>query len=260
MIRKYFLPVLSVVGIMFAVVTAVHVRTSDAVRAGDPLFEIDSRDQHADLRVRQAQVATAKAEVATQEAHVADARSEYERWRTVPDARAISEDELERRRYAVVVAEARLGQARAAVEAADAAVAATQTELDRRIIRSPVGGQVLQVKVRQGEFASAGALATPLMLVGDVDVVHVRVDVDENDAWRIDPGARAEATVRGNKDLRTDLRFVRVEPYVVPKRSLTGESTERVDTRVLQVLYAFDRAALPVYVGQQMDVFIEDGK
>jgi hypothetical protein len=38
---------------------------------------------------------------------------------------------------------------------------------------------------------------------------------------------------------------------------LTGDSTERVDTRVLQALYSFDRATLPAYVGQQMDVFIE---
>jgi hypothetical protein len=53
------------------------------------------------------------------------------------------------------------------------------------------------------------------------------------------------------------LKFVRVEPYVIPKKSLTGDSTERVDTRVLQVLYSFNRGALPVYVGQQMDVFIE---
>jgi HlyD family secretion protein len=43
----------------------------------------------------------------------------------------------------------------------------------------------------------------------------------------------------------------------VPKVSLTGQSTERTDTRVLQAIYSFDPAALPVYVGQQMDVFIE---
>src|SRR5262249_39172606 len=42
-----------------------------------------------------------------------------------------------------------------------------------------------------------------------------------------------------------------------PKRSLTGASTERVDTRVLQILYSFEREALPVFVGQQVDVFIE---
>jgi len=65
------------------------------------------------------------------------------------------------------------------------------------------------------------------------------------------------AFVRGNRDLATELKFERVEPYVIPKRSLTGESTERVDTRVLQALYSFPAGKLPVYVGQQMDVFIE---
>lgn len=55
----------------------------------------------------------------------------------------------------------------------------------------------------------------------------------------------------------TPLRFVRFESYVIPETSLTGDSTERVDTRVLQVIYSFDRDDLPIYVGQQMDVYIE---
>src|SRR5262249_24369803 len=97
----------------------------------------------------------------------------------------------------------------------------------------------------------------PLILLGNVRVLNVRVDIDENDAWRLKPQSRAKAFLRGNRDLATDLKFVRVEPYVVPKRSLTGESTERVDTRVLQALYSFDPQSLPVYVGKQMDVFIE---
>jgi len=85
----------------------------------------------------------------------------------------------------------------------------------------------------------------------------VRTDVDENDAWRFARGARAIAYLRGNPRMHTELTFVRVEPYVVPKRSLTGDTSERVDTRVLQVLYGFPREQLKVYVGQQMDVYIE---
>jgi hypothetical protein len=51
---------------------------------------------------------------------------------------------------------------------------------------------------------------------------------------------------------------VRVEPYVIPKQSLTGDNSERVDTRVLQVIYALpEKMASPLYVGQQMDVYIE---
>jgi HlyD family secretion protein len=63
--------------------------------------------------------------------------------------------------------------------------------------------------------------------------------------------------MRGNRDLKGMVDFVRVEPYVTPKKSLTGDSTERVDTRVLQAIYSFDRSVLPAYVGQQLDVFIE---
>jgi HlyD family secretion protein len=52
------------------------------------------------------------------------------------------------------------------------------------------------------------------------------------------------------------LEFVRFEPYVVPKKSLTGDSTERVDTRVLQVIYRVRDGEPSVHVGQQMDVYI----
>ena len=100
-------------------------------------------------------------------------------------------------------------------------------------------------------------LPTPLILLGNVDNLHVRVDVEEHEASRVQPGAKAIAAVRGNADLKTPLAFVRFEPFVVPKKSLTGDSTERVDTRVLQVFYSLDRGQVPVYVGQQIDAFIE---
>ena len=74
---------------------------------------------------------------------------------------------------------------------------------------------------------------------------------------RVKPNTTAEAQVRGNAALRTGLRFVRLEPYVIPKASLTGAATERVDTRVLQIIYEINSADLRLFPGQQMDVFIE---
>ncbi len=43
----------------------------------------------------------------------------------------------------------------------------------------------------------------------------------------------------------------------LPKKSLTGDTTERVDTRVLQAIYRFKDTNVPFYVGQQMDIFVE---
>lgn len=277
------------------VVERVLVRAGDVVKAGDVLFVIDERAAKAELEVRRTALGVARrnlakleasprpedippaeAKVAAARAEVEDARTQLELWKSVSDPRAVSRDELNQKSFALAAAEARLREAeaelgrlragawgpdleiaRAEVESAAAQVAAAETDLERRTVRSPVDGQVLQLNVRAGEYAPAGIVSVPLVLLGNTEVLHVRVDVDENDAWRIRPEASARAYLRGNSAMSADLKFVRIEPYVVPKRSLTGDSAERVDTRVLQVLYAFERGKLPVYVGQQMDVFIE---
>jgi len=239
------------------VVTEIFVKFGDHVKAGDPLFRIDDRDLRAELVVRQAAERSAQAREKTEAASLADVKNQLEMWLGVNNTGAVSKDEVDRKRFAVQIQEAKLAQAQADAASAAAQVKATEIEIDRRLVKAPVDAELLQVKVRVGEYAPAGALATPLMLIGDTKTLHVRVDVDENDAWRVTRNARAIAYVRGNRDIKTDLTFFRIEPYVVPKKSLTGDSTERVDTRVLQVLYAFDRGSLPIYVGQQMDVFID---
>src|SRR5262249_55903531 len=84
--------------------------------------------------------------------------------------------------------------------------------------------------------------------------------IDERDIGRLRLGAPAKAYPRGETSHEMVMRFVRVEPYVVPKKLLTGDNTERVDTRVLQVIYAIERSEHPAYVGQQLDVFIDGGR
>jgi multidrug resistance efflux pump len=156
---------------------------------------------------------------------------------------------LRRRRFVVAIDQAALDRAKADV-------GRLNILMSRYTVTAPLDGFVMQVKIRIGEFATTGVLDPPLMVLGGDARLHVRVDVDEQQAWRVKPGAPAVALVRGNPDLKASLKFERLEPMVVRKASLTGESIERTDTRVLQVIYSFDPAALPVYVGQQLDVFI----
>jgi len=225
------------------VVAAVRVEVGAVVKAGDPLFSLDDREIKARLEVRKSAALVARA-------RLAEADNQFALYRAITDKRAVSAEEFNKRKYAAETAAAE-------VKAADAEVTAAETELERHTVRSPIDGEVMQVRVRAGEFASAQATASPLMLLGKLETLHVRVDIDENDAWRVKSGAPAMGYIRGNMNLSAPLTFVRFEPYVVPKRSLTGESTERVDTRVLQIIYALERKAIPVFVGQLMDVFIE---
>lgn len=239
------------------VVKTIHVKVGDTVKGGQPLFDIDDREKRADLRVKQANLSKAKAAVEEASASLQDARSQYELVQSVTDRRAVSVDDVQKRQNALALAEAKLESARAAVTVAEAELGSAETAVQRLTVRAPVDGKVLQVNIHPGEYAQTGVLSTPLLRLGDSDRLHVRVDIDENDGWRFRPGARGVAYLRGNRELKADLSYVRVEPYVTPKTSLTGNSTERVDTRVLQVIYRFDPTRLPAYVGQQLDVFID---
>ena len=207
--------------------------------------------------VKEANQIKARAGIDEAKALLEDARSQYALVRNATNSRAVSVDEVQKRRNAELVAQAKVESTKAAMMVTEAELKATRVALDRLTVRAPLPCEVMQVNIRPGEFAQAGVLSTPLMVLGNLDLLHVRVDIDENDAWRFKPETRAVASMRGNRDLKTELSFVRVEPFVTPKKSLTGSSTERVDTRVLQVLYSFPRRVLPAYVGQQMDVFIE---
>jgi len=147
--------------------------------------------------------------------------------------------------------------ARTQVAQAEAAAHQDEVNIERLTTRAPIEGTILQNKVRLGQYAQCGPLNEPLMILGSVSPLHVRVDVDEHDALRVREGAPAVGSPRGNGSLRVPLQFVRFEPYVIPKKSLTGDSTERVDTRVRQVIYRIVAENSSLFVGQQMDVYIE---
>jgi HlyD family secretion protein len=240
-----------------AVVTRVFVIAGQMVDAGEPLFELDLRQLRAEHAVRQQALAVTRAQSEVAGARLADLQRQLHFAEQVKDQRAISAEELTRRRSAVETARAELDAARAQVAAAQAQARAVEVEMERSVVRAPIAAEVLQVKVRAGEFAPAAATQTPLVLLGRSKPLHVRVDVDEHEGWRVRPEAAGVAHLRGNADVKTPLRFVRFEPFVVPKRSLTGDSTERVDTRVLQIIYRVEHDDLPLFVGQQVDVFID---
>jgi HlyD family secretion protein len=240
------------------IVSEIYAKVGQTVFKGQPLFRIEDREIQAELRVKESALQSAKEALKVADVQLADDRNRWGMWAEIRDQRAYSKEEIDTRRFAVEKSAARRDEAAANVASAEAQVSQAKTEIERRIVRAPVDGTVLQTKVRLGEFASAGSVNPPLMVFGNVQTMHVRTDIDENDAWRLTNGASAYATVRGNNKLGTPLQFVRVEPFVVPKRSLTGSSTERVDTRVLQVVYRFDRNDMPIYVGQQMDVYIQE--
>jgi HlyD family secretion protein len=264
------------------------------VKQGDPLFRVDDRQLKAMLAFHEANLASAKAQLAklqkmprpeelavskakeeVAQATVAMQRDLAERDAKLIGSGSVTDEQYQQHRLSLRVAQQQLLQAkaelaliqagswekdidiaRAAVKLAEAQVRQDQTDIDRAIARAPMDGIILQVNVRPGEFVGTNPNAALIVLGTVTDRVNIRVDIDEHDIPRFQAGA-AVASFRGAPDKKYPLNFVRVEPYVIPKKSLTGDNTERVDTRVMQAIYSLQTEGKRVYVGQQLDVFID---
>lgn len=238
-------------------VTRVAVRAGDRVSRGQLLFTVDNRDAQASVAEARAAVALARARVASAGVDVDAAQRQLDLYTAVEDPRAVAQQQVIDRRSQRDQAAARLAVARAEVASAEARLGSAQTGAGLLEVRSPRAAQVLQVRTRAGQYAPEGSGGgEPLMILGETRPLHVRIDIDESEIDRAALGDAAVISPRGNARTRVRATYVRTEPLIVPKRSLTNASTERVDVRVLQLVYALPIDASGYFVGQQVDAYI----
>lgn len=261
---------------------------ADLAVAKAELLAQESRLQEllAQISIQQARLAAAKALLDQNTAIESNAKREYERAISIRNSNALSEEEIDARKLNWETAKgrsleamARVAEAQsnlnllagepiaasievqnAAIELARANREKAQNHYDLLSIVAPKDGVILSVKIRVGEFVPAAVLSSPFITLGVIDPLHLRVDIDESEIPRFHSGARAYASLRGQPEVKVPIEYVRTEPLVIPKRSLTGTVSERVDTRVLQVIYSADPKILNASVGQQVDVYIEETK
>lgn len=235
------------------------------------------------IEIRRAQADVALADLQFAEASLAHADQEMQRTEALLQKGAVSDEEAEVKRLNRETERARLAKAKATVRQTTAELNQLQSDgiaptiavqqaaisqaratlhrveslLSQYTIRAPKACTILQVRVHPGEFLPASLLSSPLMVLGVMSPLHVRVDIDEADIPRFSETATAWASVRGRSEQRVPLTFVKTEPLVIPKFSLSGAQRERIDTRVMQVIYAVAPADMQATVGQQVDVYIE---
>lgn len=280
------------------VVQSVNVQEGDAVKRGQSLFTIDQRMLRSQLQSAQARLevarrkleqlkslpraedlAKAEAVVEQRRAAMRDAQSRLDRLNQIADPTAISPNERPTREYELANAKARMAEAEAdlaevrkgsypedlavaaaEVQVAEAEVKSLQTDLERSDVIAPIDATILRVTARPGQYAAATLTSGDgLVTLGQLSPLHIRVDVDELDAWRFDPKGKAVAVLRGGKRVEHPIEYVRTVPVVIPKRTLTGDNAERIDTRVLQLIYRFVQDDPGVLPGQVLDVYVETG-
>ena len=166
------------------------------------------------------------------------ARARYQHELIVAPPRA---DDVRRLEAEVALAEARLAEARAILE--------------NTLVRSPVDGQVLRKLRLPGEQVSA-MLDTPIVLVGDIAQLRVRAEVDEADIRFVHTGQAAYVQADAYGAQRFPGHVSEIGMLMGRKNLLSGEPSERIDTRVLEVLVDLE-PSVELPVGLRVDTYFD---
>lgn len=258
----------------------VEQQRAQAEVAKSALETLRAQPRRETLAVARAQVGLAAANLRTS----LDQLKKLERSATL-DPRSVSRDVLDNAANAVAAARANLDVFRRQYQLTRAgawiydirnqerqydalykAYLASSALLAKYTVRAPVDGVVLSIRTSVGSYASpAGAYDTytqgfgPAMVMGaGKQVLDVRCYIDEILIPRLPPKPemRARMFIRGT-NVSVPLEFVRVQPYVSPKIQLSNQRTERVDVRVLPVIFRFEPPpGLAVFPGQLVDVYV----
>lgn len=275
-------------------VEKVLVTEGQEVKKGDILFVLEDKDLKANLKAQQLSNDAAKAKlqrlqslprsedaISAQAAlrsasvEIESAKKQVEMVQSLPDPRSVSQEEKNRRLFNLEQANAKWQQADAdlkkiqagawkpdleiaelEIQQSEASMQSIKADLNRTVVRSPIDGIVLQIKVHEGEYPPPDSLRTPAMILGKTEPLYLRVSINQLDIPRFHQNSPATAYLEGDGHTPFKLEFVRIEPYLVNKLNLTNEVTEKVDTKVLNIVYCIDHTKFPLIVGQQMDVFI----
>jgi HlyD family secretion protein len=276
-------------------VQAILAREGEAVRAGDPLVQLESGLQLEALRVARAELAAARARLADVRAGVrpeevaasrAEARAAQARARRAREdlsrvqllvrqqaaTQAALDDSLReyqtqraaaeaaaRRAQASVAGATRsqVGIVEAEVQAAEARVAQAEEALARRTARAPVDARVLSVDVDPGELYSpmSPAGTRSLLVLGPLGPPEVKAEVDELFADRVALGAAAEIVSESEGRLLATGRVTSLKPLMGVKSLVTDRASEQLDRRVRETTVALDLGASLV-PGQRVRVRI----
>ena len=137
----------------------------DRVEQGDELFRIDPTRY-------QAAVDACQASVDQLNVKINDAQSKYERQEKLLEVNASSKDDLENAR-------ATLNELKAAKDAAEARLAVAQDDLNRCVVKAPLGGRIGRTLISKGNYVTD--IKSPLARVVQLSPIYARFPLSEKD-------------------------------------------------------------------------------
>ena len=141
----------------------------------------------------------------------------------------------------------------AALIAGRADVTLAETMLDHTRIRAPIAGTILQVNAKVGELVVASP-DQPLVVMGDMSLVRVRAEVDEQDVGKLRLGQRVFVRSAAYPGRDFEGKVAEMAPSLALPRMGSRGARRPTDVEVMEVVIHLD-GAVPLLPGMRVDAF-----
>ncbi len=194
------------------IVKAVNADYNDKVKVGQLLAKIDTSKYEAQEAQLKAALDSAKAKVLQAKATLSETKTklaQLQRVRELSGGKVPSQTDFDAAQASYERAQADEASATAAVAQAQASLTATQTDIAKATIKSPIDGIVLTRKIEAGQTVAASFEAPVLFtLAEDLTQMELHVDVDEADIGQVKEGQDAEFAVSAYLDRTFTARII----------------------------------------------------
>lgn len=193
-------------------VRRLYVALGQKVRAGEPIADIDPRQQELALRNAEAAVDSLRAQQAARKGALVQAELAYRRQETMLREDATARADFEAARATLTSVQGELRSLAAQIVQARVQVDTARTNLGYTRIVAPMDGVVVAVVTKQGQTVNSLQSAPTIVVLARLDVMIVRAEISEADVDKVKPGQTVWFTTLGAPDRRHFARIERVEP------------------------------------------------
>ncbi len=221
-------------------IVELNVIEGQQIKEGDLLLKIKPDIYLSNLARMEAALNSTKAQLSQSEAQLLEKENSHKRNTGLWEKNAISKAEFEASEAAFKISEASYEASKFAVKSSEASLKEANENFTKTTIYAPISGTISKLHVEKGErvVGTAQMAGTEILRIANLNLMEVKVDVNENDIVKVSLGDTALIEI----DAYADMKFKGIVTEIANSANTAGVSTDQVTSfdvkvRILQSSY-----------------------
>lgn len=170
----------------------IYVSLGQAVRSGELIAEIDSRNQQNSFDKAQAQLAVYRTQLKAKQTALSVAQANYQRYSKLYQQKSGSLSDLDSAKSTLAAAQAAVDELNSQIQIAEISVRDASLDLGYTKITSPIDGVIVSIPMSEGQTVNANQSSPTIVQVADLSKMQVKMEIAEGDIAQVKKGQAVE--------------------------------------------------------------------